>query len=167
VPKTKIANISLGGDGEFYVVRTNGQLVIYKHTGRLTGQPSWASRTGWVIGSGWTGKEVLVPNGDGTLYVQQGGTLFWLRHSDPQAGRVTWSDKRLVGTGWRFYDLLPAGAGVIYATHGGTGDVVVYRHGDPVGGANLWANPVALPKYTARPDSYGVVIDPQACTLDS
>jgi hypothetical protein len=167
VPRTKIANISLGGDGDLYVVRTNGQLALYRHTGRLAGTASWATRGGSVIGTGWTGREIIVPNGDGTIYVQQGGKLYWMRHSDPASGPVTWSDKRLVGSGWRFYDLLPAGAGVIYATQGGTGDVVVYRHGDPLGGANVWASSTGLPKYTARPDSFGIVIDPLACTVDS
>ncbi len=164
VPRSKISNITIGGDGMFYVVRTDGTLVLYRHTGRLTGAASWASGGGWVIGSGWTGQEIIVPNGDGTIYVQSAGTLSWLRHSDPALGPVTWSGRRVVGRGWRFYDLLPGGAGVIYATQGGSGRVLQYRHSDPGGGANRWVSPAGLPKYTARADSFGVVIDPMACS---
>jgi len=167
VPRTKIANIALGGDGSFYVVRANGQLVIYRHTGRLTGAAGWANPAGWVIGSGWTGDEIIAPNGDGTVYRQYRGQLLWYRHTDPALGSVSWTGPQVIGTGWRFYDLLPAGGGVLYGTQGGTGAVYAYRHTDPSGGANQWAASEGTQKYTARPDSFGITIDPMACTLPS
>ncbi len=165
VPRTKIANVALGGDGSFYVVRANGQLVLYRHTGRLTGAAGWANPAGWVIGSGWTGNEIIAPNGDGTLYRQYRGRLLWYRHSDPAGGPVVWAGPQAVGTGWRFYDLLPAGGGVLYGTQGGTGSVYGYRHTDPSGGSNQWSAGEGILKYTARPDSFGITIDPMACSL--
>lgn len=163
-PKTRIINIALGGDGRFYVVKANGALVVYRHTGRLTGAGTWANAGGWTIGTGWTGNEILVPNGDGTLYRQYQGALYWYRHSDPALGAVTWQPRRTIGSGWKFYDVLSAGGGVIYATEGGTGVVRQYRHTDPAGGANTWASSGGVVKMTARPDSFGIGIDPLACT---
>ncbi len=164
-PRTKMINIALGGDGRFYMVKTDGKLVLYRHTGRLTGAATWANPTGWTIGSGWTGNEIIIPNGDGTIYRQYQSALYWYRHTDPAAGAVTWSARRTIGSGWRFYDVLPAGAGVLYATQGGSGTVVVYRHGDPVGGSNGWAAATGVVKMTARPDSFGISVDPLACSL--
>ena len=86
IPRSKIINISLGGDGSFYVVRANRQLALYRHTGRLPGSGSWATSSGWTIGSGWTSNEIIIPNGDGTVYRQYAGRLYWYRHSDPASG---------------------------------------------------------------------------------
>lgn len=164
-PRSKVLNIALGGDGYFYLVRANGQLVVFRHTGRLTGAASWANRGGWVIGSGWTGDELLIPNGGGVLYRQHAGTLYWYKHTDPGAGPVTWSRRRTIGSGWRFYDVLSAGAGVLYATVGVSGDVMVFRHGDPAGGGSSWATSRGVRKATVRPNSYGVAVDPIACSV--
>lgn len=163
-PKTKVVNISLGGDGRFYIVRSTGELVIYRHTGRLTGAATWANSSGWKIGTGWTASEILIPNGDGTLYRQYQGALYWYRHTDPALGAVTWRARQTIGSGWKFYDVLPAGGGVLYATEGGSGTVRVYRHADPVGGTKVWAASTGVVKMTARPDSYGITVDPLACT---
>jgi hypothetical protein len=165
IPNTRIVNISLGGDGSFYVVRANGQLAIYRHTGRLTGAATWARSTGWTIGAGWTGDEIIAPNGDGTVYRQYRGTLYWYRHTDPAAGAVTWRARKVIGAGWNFYDILSAGSGVLYATQDGTGEVLLYRHGDPVRGANGWAATRGVSKAMVRDDSYGIAVDPMACSL--
>ncbi|MBK6870988.1 MAG: hypothetical protein IPJ14_13730 [Kineosporiaceae bacterium] len=165
IPKKKIINISLGGDGKFYVVFATGDLYLFQHTGRLTGAATWASAAGWKIGSGWTGSEIIIPNGDGTVYRQYQGVLYWYRHSDPALGAVTWQRKTAIGSGWKFYDVLSAGAGVLYATEGGTGQVRVYRHADPVGGTGVWATSQGVLKLTARPDSFGIGIDPLACSI--
>jgi len=164
-PKTKILNIALGGDGRFYVVMADGRLVVFRHTGRLTGAATWANAAGWPIGTGWTGNEIIIPNGDGTVYRQYQGVLYWYRHTDPALGAVTWKARKTIGSGWKFYDVLPAGGGVIYATEGGTGVVRQYRHTDPVNGAATWASSLGVVKLTARPDSFGIGIDPLACTL--
>lgn len=163
VPRKRIINIALGANGNFYVVRKNRQLAIYRHSGRLTGQPTWGSSRGSTIGTGWTANEILIPNGDGTLYRQYAGKLYWYRHTT--SGRVRWARPKVIGTGWKFYDVLPAGAGVLYTTQSGSGAVTVYRHADPVGGSAGWAASRGVRKGTVRADSYGIAVDPGACTI--
>lgn len=165
-PRTKMINVAYGGDGRFYFVKLDGKLVNFRHTGRLTGAATWVNPGGWSIGTGWTGNEIIVANGDGTLYRQYQSVLYWYRHSDPAAGAVTWKARKVIGSGWNFYDVLPAGAGVLYATKGGTNSkVMVYRHGDPVGGSNAWASATGVVKMSPRPDSFGIAVDPLACSL--
>ena len=42
-----------GGDGVIYVLKRDGNLYWYKHTGFETGTPTWASPAGNRIGAGW------------------------------------------------------------------------------------------------------------------
>jgi len=164
-PGTKVVNIAVGARGWIYTVRTDGRLALYQHTGRLTGAPSWVNGAGFVLGSGWTGDELIAPTGDGTLYRQRGGELFWFRHGDPTAGPVTWANAGRavrIGTGWRFYDLLALGGGVLLATAAPSGQVSLYRHADPAGGSPGWTVS-GLRKYQARADSFGVTVAPGTC----
>ena len=118
------------------------------------------------MGTGWTGDELLAPQGGGTIYAQVSGSLYWFRHTDPQAGAVTWANGgqgTKIGKGWRFYDLLALGAGVLLATASPSGEVTLFRHADPGGGGQGW--PVAgLKKYLARSDSYGIAVGPATCS---
>ena len=165
-PGSKVVNIAIGANGWLYVVRPDGKLVVYQHVGRLTGSASWVNGSGYVIGSGWTGHEILAPQGDGTLYRQYAGDLYWFHHTDPSKGPVTWANAgsaKKVGAGWRFYDLLAVGAGVLLATTAPSGQVSLYQHADPNGGAASW--PVTgSKKYLARSDSFGISIDPDTCS---
>jgi hypothetical protein len=79
---------------------------------------------------------------------------------------VTWSNggKAVqIGSGWRFYDLLALGGGVLLATSSPSGQVSVYAHRDPAGGGQGWSV-AGLKKYVARSDSYGVTMGPDTCT---
>ena len=172
--RRRVIAIALGAGGDFYVVRSDRKLVLYRHTGRLSGSPSWARPSGWVIGSGWMGEQVIIPNGDGTLYRQHGGKLSWYRHTDPASGPVTWSGPRTIGTGWTFYDVRSAGAGVLYAAtesvgYANTGmlsEVQMYRHTDPLGGGPSWSSASGIRKFVGRWNTYGAIaIDPDSCTL--
>ncbi len=119
-----------------------------------------------MLGSGWTKDDLIAPQGDGTLYRQAGGNLYWFHHSDPTAGRVTWANAgraSKIGGGWRFYDLLALGAGVLVTTSAPEGQVSLYRHADPVGGQGTWSV-TGLSKYLARHDSYGVMIPAGTCS---
>ncbi len=172
--RSRVTTMALGPGGDLYVVRSDRKLVLYRHTGRLSGSPSWARPAGWVIGSGWTRDEIIAPNGDGTLYRQHGGSLYWYRHTDPASGPVTWSARRTVGAGWTFYDVRSAGAGVLYAAtelvgYAGTGmlsEVRVYRHTDPLGGGPSWGSATGVRKFTGGWNTYGsIAVDPTSCTL--
>jgi hypothetical protein len=118
------------------------------------------------MGTGWTGNELLAPQGDGTIYAQVSGNLYWFHHSDPTARVVTWVNGgrgAKIGNGWRFYDLLALGAGVLLATASPSGEVTLFQHADPRGGGPGW--PVAgLKKYLARSDSYGIAVGPATCS---
>jgi hypothetical protein len=165
-PKTKIVNIAVGRNGWIYTVRRDGRLALYQHVGRLDGTATWVNGTGYVLGRGWTGNEILAPQGDGTVYRQVKGDLVWYRHTDPTAGNVTWSNGGRgikVGAGWRFYDLLALGGGVLLATTSPSGQVSLYQHGDPTGGGQGWAV-TGLKKYLARSDSFGITIGPDTCS---
>jgi hypothetical protein len=165
-PGTKVTNIAVGANGWFYVVRADGRLVVYQHTGLHTGAATWANRGGWVIGSGWTKDEIIAPQGDGVVYRQRAGNLYWLKHSDPTAGAVTWANGGRpvrIGTGWRFYDVIPLGGGVLLTTTAPSGQVTLFQHVDPAGGGAGWAAP-ALKKYLARSDSFGVSVAPDTCS---
>jgi hypothetical protein len=165
-PGTKMVNIAVGANGWIYTVRSDGKLLLFRHTGRLDGSASWAAGGGTVIGGGWTSNEIIAPQGDGTIYRQVGGTLYWFRHSDPAKGAVTWVNNgqpMKIGTGWRFYDLLALGGGVLLATSAPSGQVTLYQHADPVGGGQGWAI-TGLKKFVAKPDSFGVTMSPATCS---
>jgi hypothetical protein len=166
IPGSRVVNIAVGIDGWIYTVRPDGKLVVYQHLGRLTGAASWSTGVGYVLGSGWTANELIVPQGDGTVYRQWGGDLYWYRHSSPAAGRVVWNNGGRgvkIGAGWRFYDLLPLGGGVLLATSAPSGQVTVWQHADPMGGGQGWAV-VGVKKYLARLDSFGVLASPDICS---
>lgn len=166
VPGTSVINIAVGANGWIYTVRPGGKLVIYQHVGWHTGAASWANSGGYVVGSGWTASELIAPQGDGVVYRQLSGNLLWYRHSDPSAGAVTWNNAGRgvkIGTGWRFYDLLPLGAGVLMATAAPSGQVTVWQHSDPVSGGQGWTVS-GLKKYLARADSFGVIVAPNTCS---
>ena len=165
-PGSRVVNIAVGANGWVYIVRTDGRLALYQHTGRLTGAATWVNATGYVLGSGWTGNELIAPQGDGTIYRQFGGTLTWFHHSDPTTGPVTWANAGravTIGVGWRFYDLLALGGGVLLATASPSGQVSLYQHADPTGGGPGWTV-TGLTKYLARSDSYGVTMAAGTCS---
>jgi hypothetical protein len=165
-PGSKVINIAIGANGWIYTVRADGRLALYQHTGRLTGAPTWVNSSGYVMGAGWSGSELIAPQGDGTIYTQVDGNLYWFRHSDPRVGAVTWAHGGQgvkVGSGWRFYDLLALGGGVLLATASPSGQVSLYQQADPTGGSLGWSA-AGLQKYQARSDSYGITVSPSTCS---
>lgn len=164
-PGSRVINIAAGANGWIYTVQSGGRLVVYQHTGRLTGAATWVNGGGYAIGSGWSAAELIAPQGDGVLYRQLGGTLYWYRHTDPSAGPVTWTNGgrgTKIGSGWRFYDLLAAGGGVLLATAAPSGQVTLFQHADPASGGQGWVIS-GLKKYLARSDSFGVSVAPDTC----
>ena len=153
---TTFQDIEVSRDGTFYAVTPSGVLKIYRHLGRLTGSAGWRV---WTIGSGWRGPQVLAPNGDGTLYRQYGGALYWYRHTDPAAGPVSWQRSRVVGRGWRFADLIPAGGGLLYAVTS-SGAVRSYRNTGYRTGSATWD---AIRAKGSVPMALGTALDPYTC----
>lgn len=149
-------DLEVGADGTFYAVTRDGRLRLYRHRGHLSGTARWSS---WTIGTGWRAPQVLAPGGEGVLYRQYAGRLYWYRHTDPAVGRVRWQGGRVVGTGWRFADLVPVGGGLLYAVNG-RGDVRSYRNTGYLTGRPTWDS-IRAKSRVAR--TLGMVLDPTTC----
>ena len=57
------------------------------------------------------------------------------------------------------------GGGVLYATQGQTGQVLLYQHADPSGGTAVWNTARGVPKMVADARSFGITVDPNACSM--
>ncbi len=164
-PGRGIVNIGLGVEGRFYVVRPTGKLVEFHHTGWQNGSATWEEAQGELVGSGWKPDDVIVPVGDGSVYLQRDARLFWYRHSDPTAGPLSWTQSQVGGGGWVMTSIVSAGGGVLYATTP-SGAVKRYQHLDPIGGAAQWtANLGVAAGPSVEATSLGLVIDPGTCSL--
>jgi serine protease len=131
------------GGGVIYALDHAGYLHWYHYLGS-NGSASWDSGSGAVIGSGWSRFPRIIAGGDGIIYaLDSSGNLDWYMHADPFHGSATWANNGngvKIGTGWQqFSDFGSIGAGVIYAVDV-SGDLLWYRHLDPIGGTALWAN---------------------------
>ena len=131
------------GDGVIYALDRSGYLHWYHYLGS-NGSDSWESGSGAVIGSGWSRFPRIVAGGDGIIYaLDSSGNLDWYMHADPFHGSATWANNGIgvaIGSGWQqFSGIGSIGAGVIYAVDA-RGDLLWYRHLDPIGGTALWAN---------------------------
>lgn len=164
-PGRGIVTIGLGAEGRFYVARPTGKLIEFHHTGWQTGAVTWEDALGDQAGSGWKPDDVIVPVGDGAVYLQRDARLFWYRHSDPTSGPLTWTQSQVGGGGWVMSSIVSAGGGVLYAATP-SGAVKRYQHLDPIGGSAQWAgNLGALAGPSVEAGSLGLVIDPSTCTL--
>jgi hypothetical protein len=159
-----------GGGGVIYAVDSSGNLHWYRYTGTggASGAGLWAAGSGTVIGTGWGGFTQIFAGGGGIVYaVDSGGDLWWYRYLDPTVGTASWaaaSTGSLVGTGWsQFAQLGSMGGGIIFARDAG-GGLSWYRHADPLGGSNSWADGGAA---TAEGTGWGpgqLVADIDGCT---
>jgi hypothetical protein len=60
-----------GGNGVFYAVQADGQLIWYRHSGWATGAATWANGGNAIqVGAGWgdTTQKLAVSNTNGTVY---------------------------------------------------------------------------------------------------
>lgn len=135
-----------GGDGVIYAVDSSGDLHWYQYTGTDgAGDGFWAAGSGTVIGTGWGGGLTQIfSGGGGIIYaVDSSGDLWWYRYLDPTVGTASWAaggSASMVGTGWsQFTQLGSTGGGIIFARNA-NGGLWWYRHTDPLGGSDAWAN---------------------------
>jgi Tachylectin len=140
-----------GGDGVIYAVDPSGDLHWYQYTGTDgaggsggSGDGLWAPGSGTVIGTGWGGFTQIFAGGDGIIYaVDSAGDLWWYRHLEPTAGSASWAAAgggSMIGTGWsQFTQFGSMGGGIIFARDA-SGGLWWYRHADPLGGSDTWAD---------------------------
>lgn len=149
-----------------YVVRSDGRLDQFRHTGRPTMSFDWESHTG--VGVGWNGVRVI-GGGDGVIYViTPDGRLRWAWHRGRATGTFDWVDFHDVGTGWQDPAAVLAGEGGLLYAIMPNGDVRWFRHLGRRTGAATWEGPSVVANLgirwfqaiTAGPDGVFYAIDP-------
>lgn len=103
----------------------------------VTGSPGW---TGQLIGTGWSGLNVI-SGGDGVIYtIDSAGNLHWYSDGNFAGGGPAWdpASGAVIGTGWgSFTKVISGGDGVFYAVDS-AGNLHWYRDLAMNGTAN-WA----------------------------
>jgi hypothetical protein len=125
-----------GGFGHLNLVRTNGDLGWYTHTGWSDGSFSWSP--GFTAGSGWNNLEKVVGSGT-TLYgIFPDGTMRWYRYDTDQGWDP--STDTVIGTGWNMFKFVVSGYnGVIYGVTY-SGELMWYRYTGTPGHGGAWAS---------------------------
>ena len=160
------AQVVSNGGGVIYALDRSGNLHWYRYTG-VNGSTAWASGSGAVIGSGWGGFSRIVAGGGGVIYaLDSSGNLRWYMHADPLGGSAVWAaggSGVLIATGWQNYSRFGSiGAGVIYAVDA-SGNLLWFRHLDPIGGTATWANGGAPQKVSSGWGANQIIPDMTNC----
>lgn len=160
------AQVVSNGGGVIYALDRSGNLHWYRYTGS-NGSTSWASGSGAVIGSGWGGFSRIVAGGGGIIYaLDASGNLRWYMHADPLRGSAVWAaggSGVLIGTGWQQYSRFGSiGAGIIYAVDA-SGNLLWFRHLDPLGGTATWVNGGAPQKVSSGWAATQIIPDVTNC----
>lgn len=130
---TQFSKVFAGPNGVIYGVRSNGDLVWYKHTGFNDGSVRWEG--GGVVGNGWNQFTHLFATNNGIIYgVKPNGDLAWYKHVGYNDGSARWEGGGNVGSGWQIYkNLLSTDNGIIYGV-AGSGTRVMTRFDPTVHG---------------------------------
>ena len=150
------------GDGVIYAIDPDGVLWWYRHRSYRVGEAGvWDGPK--QVGEGWNEFAQVAADGDGVIYAVVGhsaptglihgggkyrqGDLLWHRHAGQQTGAGAWFEPRRIGRGWdNFSHVFSDGAGSLYAIVAADappyrqGDLLSYRHLDPVTGARQWSD---------------------------
>lgn len=132
------ARITVADDGVLYLLRENGELVWYRHTGFKDGTKAWATPT--LVHSGFGQFDAVEASSDGVLYCRKHeyDELYWYKHLGYQTGANSWADFKHVGTGWNgFGRFTVSNAGVFYVVTS-TGNLRWYQHTGFTSGAMSW-----------------------------
>lgn len=74
-------HVVYAGAGIIYVVKRNGDLLWYNHSGQRDGKFRWTPGSGVVVGEGWQQFTHVASVGNGGLIaLKPNGELFWYRH---------------------------------------------------------------------------------------
>ncbi|WP_165488718.1 MULTISPECIES: tachylectin-related carbohydrate-binding protein [Dyella] len=124
----------------FYVIRSDGSLHWYRHTGRYHLAYAWDAEK--LVGSGWNGFKSVIGGGDGVIYaIRPDGKLIWYYHDGRNQGSVAWNGPREVGTGWASARQVFVGdGGVVYLVQA-DGSLQWYRHIGRRDGTFQWQGP--------------------------
>lgn len=137
-----------------YGIKPNGDLIWYQFLG-LDTDILWANDgEGIRVGTGWNQFTTVVSAGFGVIYgVEPNGDLMWYHHDGWFNGDPKWANGGIgkrVGTGWNQFAAVISGG---FTGHGAeapgailygiepNGDLMWYRHDDPMSGVDIWFDP--------------------------
>jgi hypothetical protein len=126
-----------------YLIRTDGSLTWYQHTGRDALNFVWEEPR--KVGTGWNTFAKVIGGRDGVIYtLGHDGTLQWFLHRGRSQGNFDWSGPFAVGTGWGdFVDIVAGDGGVLYGLKR-DGTLHWHRHHGRRDGSIDWDGPVDL-----------------------
>lgn len=142
------AHVTYAGNGVFYAVDGDGNLLWYRYLGVSGNVAVWAdSGSGAVIGTGWQDFPLVFASAGDVYASTDDGSLLWYQYSDPTSDAGTWSadSGATVGSGWDTVLTATADAGlpgnghVLIHTVGQDGDVHFYDHLDAGVGGDTWS----------------------------
>ncbi len=134
-------NVLPAGQQAIYVVKDNGELMRYWHSGAFDGSFTWGDAP-QMVGTGWAGP-LVVPSDDGVVYtITDDGILHWHRNphfADSKGSPNLWANSVNVGRGWSgFKHVFSGGKGVIYVVNN-ENKLMWFRH-------KAYLNPTAMPE---------------------
>ena len=138
---TDVKALFSGGEGVIYMVKTNGDLIWYKHLGYRDGSFNWEKNSGKKVGSGWTDFHAAFSGGNGVIYlITNDGNMYWYKHAGFATGADGWFGGRSnkVGVGWNAAKkVFSTGWGNIYLV-GSDGSLRYYNHQGFINGTFTW-----------------------------
>lgn len=138
---SEVQAVFAGGGGVMYIVKTNGDLLWYKHLGCRNGTFVWDPNSGVKVGNGWNNFHAAFSGGNGVIYlIDKNGDLFWYKHAGFATGANTWygGQSNKIGNGWQsIRQVFSTGWGHIYAL-GSDGKLRYYNHKGFINGTGTW-----------------------------
>jgi Tachylectin len=125
------------GNGFGFGVDKTGELIRYSFTADADCHYTWGP--GQMLGSGYTGTEQVLAQGDTVYTVAADGTLRWSAY-DESTGKLAAGSGAVVGSGFNAFDELTyAGNGIFYGIKP-NGVLDWYQDQNPSAGASGWYN---------------------------
>lgn len=117
----EVRGVFAAGAGVIYMLKTNGDLLWYRHIGYQNGEYNWDAASGTKVGSGWTSFYAVFSGGNGVFYlVDKKGDLYWYKHAGVLTGSNKWYGglTNKISSGWNTKSqVLSTGAGKIYSVN--------------------------------------------------
>jgi hypothetical protein len=136
-----VQTVFAAGGGVIYIIKTNGDLLWYKHLGYRDGSFTWDPASGKKVGNGWTDFYSVFSGGNGVIYlIGNDGGLYWYKHAGFATGGPTWYGGRSnkVGVGWNSAkQVFSTGWGIIYFVTA-DGSLRYYNHQGFNNGTFTW-----------------------------
>lgn len=141
-PNQRFINLVPGGNGIFYAIQADGELLWYRHSGWATGAATWASGSGRVLGVGWHQFTFVMAGSDGQIFaVRADGSMHWYRYvlSNTETGAGQWhpSSGAQIGSGFNQFPRMFGGFDGVFYGLDGAGDLYWFRYSG-IDGTNTW-----------------------------